>query len=104
MYGRRSGILRSDEKPPAQHPAGNEKDASPPRRHNGQGRGEGHANSGVQRWGEPVDYIIFGIGAGSSLVLIGWLLRDWGPALRDRTSRASNDVLTAQQLIAIGLT
>jgi len=46
-----------------------------------------------------VDYIIFGIGAGSSLVLIGWLLRDWGPALRDRTSRASNDVLTARQLI-----
>lgn len=46
-----------------------------------------------------MDYILFGIGAGSSLVLIGWLLRDWGPAFRDRESRSGTEVLTAQQLV-----
>lgn len=46
-----------------------------------------------------MDYIIFGTGAGSSLVLIGWLLRDWGPALRDRRSRPDGEILTALQLV-----
>lgn len=46
-----------------------------------------------------MDYIIFGIGAGSSLVLVGWLLRDWGPPLRDRKSRSDTVVLTAHQLV-----
>ena len=46
-----------------------------------------------------MDYIIFGIGTGSTLLLFGWLLRDMGPALRDRRSRAAAEVLGAQQLV-----
>lgn len=51
------------------------------------------------RWGEPLDYIIFGIGTGATLLLIGWVLREAGPALRDRRSRAAAEVLGAQQLV-----
>jgi len=69
-------------------------------RHDWQERGEWRANAGNQRWGEPVDYIIFGLGAGSSLVLIGWLFRDWGPALRDRKARSDVEVLAAHQMVA----
>lgn len=46
-----------------------------------------------------MDYIVFGVGTGSSLLLIGWLLREVGPALRDHRSRAANEVLGAQQLV-----
>lgn len=46
-----------------------------------------------------MDYIVFGIGTGSSLLLIGWLLRDGGPALRDRRSRSATEVLGAKQLV-----
>lgn len=45
-----------------------------------------------------MDYIIFGIGTSASLVLIGWLLRDWGPWLRDRKP-AEDDLLSASQLV-----
>lgn len=33
-----------------------------------------------------VDYILFGAGTGASLAVIGWVLREWGPALRDGRS------------------
>ena len=45
-----------------------------------------------------MDYIIFGIGTSASLVLIGWLLRDWGPRLRDRKP-AEDVILSASQLV-----
>jgi hypothetical protein len=45
-----------------------------------------------------LDYIIFGIGTSASLVLIGWLLRDWGPRLRDRQP-PENEILSASQLV-----
>lgn len=46
-----------------------------------------------------MDYIIFGIGAGATLVLAGWLFRDWGPRLRDRTP-GDDDLLSARDLVA----
>jgi hypothetical protein len=45
-----------------------------------------------------LDYIIFGIGSGASLILFGWMLREWGPSLRDRTS-SDDDVLSASDLV-----
>jgi len=45
-----------------------------------------------------LDYIIFGIGSGATLVLIGWLLRDWGPRLRDRAP-SGEDVLSASEMV-----
>ena len=45
-----------------------------------------------------LDYIIFGIGSGASLVLIGWAFREWGPVLRDRDA-GEEDVLSATQLV-----
>lgn len=45
-----------------------------------------------------MDYIIFGIGTSATLVLIGWLLRDWGPRLRDRKP-AEDEILSASQMV-----
>ena len=45
-----------------------------------------------------MDYIIFGIGSGATLVLVGWLLRDWGPRLRDRVA-ADETVLSASEMV-----
>jgi hypothetical protein len=45
-----------------------------------------------------LDYIIFGIGSGATLVLVGWLLRDWGPRLRDRVP-ADETVLSASEMV-----
>jgi hypothetical protein len=45
-----------------------------------------------------LDYIIFGVGASATLVLVGWLLRDWGPGFRDRKP-AEDQVLTASEMV-----
>jgi hypothetical protein len=45
-----------------------------------------------------LDYIIFGMGTGASLVLAGWLLRELGPRIRDRAPR-EDDVLSASELV-----
>ncbi len=45
-----------------------------------------------------MDYIIFGIGSSATLVLTGWLLRDWGPRLRDRKP-AEDEILSASALV-----
>ncbi|HEU0165747.1 MAG TPA: hypothetical protein VFQ54_11945 [Thermomicrobiales bacterium] len=50
---------------------------------------------------ESVDYLVFGVGFGSSLVLLGWLLRQFGPTFRYRTKGdESSEVLSAEELIA----
>ncbi len=45
-----------------------------------------------------MDYIIFGTGAGASLVLSGWVLREMGPRARDRKPEP-DDMLTASELV-----
>ncbi|MBA3276167.1 MAG: hypothetical protein H0T72_10255 [Chloroflexia bacterium] len=45
-----------------------------------------------------MDYIIFGIGSSATLVLAGWLLREWGPRLRDRRP-AEDEILSASDLV-----
>lgn len=45
-----------------------------------------------------LDYIIFGIGSGATLVLAGWLLRNWGPRLRDRQPK-DDQILSASNLV-----
>lgn len=45
-----------------------------------------------------MDYIIFGTGSSATLILIGWLIRDWGPRLRDRKP-AEEEVLSASDLV-----
>ncbi len=45
-----------------------------------------------------MDYIIFGTGSSATLVLIGWLIRDWGPRLRDRKP-AEDEILSASDLV-----
>jgi hypothetical protein len=47
-----------------------------------------------------VDYVIFGIGMGASLVLFGFGSRTVGPSLRYRQSASSGEVLRADQLVA----
>jgi hypothetical protein len=47
-----------------------------------------------------VDYVIFGIGMGASLVLFGLGSRTVGPSLRYRQSASSGEVLRADQLVA----
>lgn len=46
-----------------------------------------------------LDYINFGIGTGATLALFGWLFRDWGPKLRDR-SPLPDEVLSARELVS----
>ncbi len=45
-----------------------------------------------------MDYIIFGMGTGASLVLVGWLLRELGPRIRDRAP-AEGTVLSGGELV-----
>lgn len=45
-----------------------------------------------------MDYIIFGTGSSATLVLLGWLLRDWGPRIRDRRP-AEDAILSASDLV-----
>jgi hypothetical protein len=47
-----------------------------------------------------VDYVVFGIGMGASLVLAGIIGRTLGPSVRYRTSRANGEVLKAEELVA----
>jgi hypothetical protein len=44
-----------------------------------------------------VDYLVFGVGFGSTLVLVGWVLRQFGPAFRYRNE--PDDVLSAEQIL-----
>ena len=48
---------------------------------------------------ETVDYFIFGIGFGASLVLLGWGLHQYGPGLRFRRADADKEVLRAEEMI-----
>ena len=52
---------------------------------------------GGSRWGL-VDYILFGAGTGASLAVIGWVLREWGPVLRDG-KREDGLIHSASELI-----
>lgn len=48
-----------------------------------------------------MDYIVFGIGVGATLVLIGWLVREYGAAMRYRASNLDDaPVRTAEELVA----
>lgn len=47
-----------------------------------------------------MDFVIFGIGTGAALVLIGWLGRDLGPRLRDRAPSDPDAVLSVEELVA----
>lgn len=44
-----------------------------------------------------MDYLVFGVGFGATLVLVGWVLRQYGPRLRFRDS--ADAVLSAEQLL-----
>ncbi|MGC4107477.1 MAG: hypothetical protein QM753_14235 [Thermomicrobiales bacterium] len=44
-----------------------------------------------------MDYLVFGVGFGSTLVLVGWVLRQFGPTFRSRDT--PDDVLTAEQIL-----
>ena len=46
-----------------------------------------------------VDYFVFGIGFGASLVLVGWALRQFGPGLRFRKTDSGRDVLSAEEML-----
>lgn len=47
-----------------------------------------------------MDFVIFGVGTGAALVLIGWLGRDLGPRLRHRAPRPDDEVLGVEELVA----
>ncbi|MGC4190807.1 MAG: hypothetical protein QM589_06545 [Thermomicrobiales bacterium] len=44
-----------------------------------------------------MDYLVFGVGFGSTLVLIGWVLRQFGPSFRYRDT--PDDVLSAEEIL-----
>jgi len=44
-----------------------------------------------------VDYLVFGVGFGSTLVLLGWVLRQFGPSFRYRST--PDDILSAEELL-----
>lgn len=46
-----------------------------------------------------MDYIIFGLGSGATLTLAGWSLREWGSAIRDRSSSSAETVLSGYELV-----
>ncbi len=46
-----------------------------------------------------MDYIIFGLGLGATLTLVGWALREWGAAFRDRSSSSEQTVLSGYELV-----
>jgi len=47
-----------------------------------------------------LDYVVFGIGFGATILVLGLLLRDFGPRLRHRAPRDGGAVLSAEQLVA----
>jgi hypothetical protein len=46
-----------------------------------------------------LDYVVFGIGFGATILVLGLLLRDFGPRLRFRSPRDGGDVLSAEELV-----
>ncbi len=46
-----------------------------------------------------LDYFVFGIGFGASLILAGWGLRQFGPGLRYRKADSGRDVLSAEEML-----
>jgi hypothetical protein len=46
-----------------------------------------------------VDYVVFGIGFGATLVLLGWALRTFGPGLRYRPPDGADAVLSGADLL-----
>lgn len=46
-----------------------------------------------------MDYVVFGIGFGSTLVLLGWALRTFGPGLRFREPEDGESVLSGEALL-----
>lgn len=46
-----------------------------------------------------MDYVVFGIGFGATILVLGLLLRDFGPRLRFRTARDGADVLSVEELV-----
>jgi hypothetical protein len=46
-----------------------------------------------------LDYVVFGIGFGATILVLGLLLRDFGPSLRFRKSRDGGAVLGAEELV-----
>ena len=50
-------------------------------------------------WGTALDYIIFGLGAGATLTLVGWAFREWGPSVRDRSPAGAETVLSGYELV-----
>jgi hypothetical protein len=47
-----------------------------------------------------LDYVVFGIGFGATILVLGLLLRDFGARLRFRKPRDGGDVLSAEELVA----
>ncbi len=45
-----------------------------------------------------MDYILYGAGTGASLAVIGWVLREWGPRLRDG-QQEDGQIQSASELI-----
>lgn len=58
-----------------------------------------HRRTHQTGWRETLDYIVFGLGVGATLTLMGWSFRMWGPALRDRTSSSGETVLSGYELV-----
>lgn len=56
----------------------------------------------VSGWdrGNSLDYVVFGIGFGATILVLGLLLRDFGPKLRFRRSHDGGEVLGAEELVA----
>ncbi len=46
-----------------------------------------------------MDYVVFGIGFGATILVLGLLVRDLGPHLRFRESADGDDVLHAEELV-----
>lgn len=50
--------------------------------------------------GDSLDYVVFGIGFGATLLVLGLLVRDIGPRLRYRAPSAPEGVFHAEELVA----
>ena len=48
--------------------------------------------------GSRVDYVVFGIGLGATLVLVGWALRTFGPVLRHR-AKSADGLMSAAAMV-----
>lgn len=50
--------------------------------------------------GESLDYVVFGIGSGATLLVLGLVIRDFGPLVRHRASTDPDRVFHAEELVA----